>query len=365
MDPDLPLLFTADQTRARGLSRHRVAHRVALGRWTSLRRGLYCVAAAYDALDPPTQHLVQVAAALRSRGHDVLASHLSAACAYVWPMPAPGWGPPTLTSADLDIPVRRSQRLVLQVASVRPVDRGIRSDLPVTSPARTVADVLRHQPAQDSVPIADAALRSGATTSEQVWRVLEWQQAWPYVVRARASLELVDQRRETWIESWSFVRLHQHGVPLPEPQVEVLDARGRFVARGDALWDGATLGEADGRVKYLLRGPHLAGAMPDVAAERVVEEAQRRLDAEKARRDALHDVGLEVVRWGYAELARDPDAVVRRVQARRAAADPARFTGRLRRRPPDWTAPAPPPRWPVLMGDATTAPEQATSWRSS
>jgi hypothetical protein len=156
------------------------------------------------------------------------------------------------------------------------------------------------------------------------------------------------------------VRLHRWGVPVPEPQVDVLDARGRFVARGDALWDGATLGEADGRVKYLLRGPYLATASPDATADELVELAQRRLDAEKARRDA-HDLGLELVRWGLRELARDPGGVVRRIQARRASADPTRFTGRFRRRPVDWTQPARPPSLPLLMGDATDGGDEASA----
>ena len=148
-ESDLPLLFTAGEARACGLTRHQIAHRVARGGWTVLRRGLYAVSATYAALDPDAQHLVQVAAALRSRGHDVLASHLSAACAYGWPRPLDGWGRPTLTSPELHRPVHRSARLVVQVATVRPDERDQRRDLQLTTQARTVADVLRHRPAEE------------------------------------------------------------------------------------------------------------------------------------------------------------------------------------------------------------------------
>jgi len=103
--------------------------------------------------------------------------------------------------------------------------------------------------------------------------------------------------------------------------------------------------------------------MPIAAADQIVEEAQRRLAAEKAPRDALHDLGLEAVRWGFTELGRDLDAVVRRAQARRAAADPSRFTGVFGRRPRNWIAPAPFRPLPCSWATPTRPPTGGPPWR--
>jgi hypothetical protein len=49
----------------------------------------------------------------------------------------------------------------------------------------------------------------------------------------------------------SRVRLHQDGVPAPEPQQDIYDGKGRFVARVDFCWEEQrTIGEFDGKIKY-------------------------------------------------------------------------------------------------------------------
>lgn len=338
-DPVLPLVFTRRDALDAGLTRHQVERRVHSRTWRTLRRGVYCLTRVYDEADARGRHEIEVRAVVLSRPDDVLVSHLSAAALLGWPRPLAGWGPATVTAMP-GILARSRRDVVVQAATLRPVDRTTRGGLAVTSPARTLADVLRHVCAPEAVAIADHALRTGLVTYEQVAAVLAWQEAWPYAVRGAAALQLIDPRRETWLESWSFVHLYQHRVPLPEPQVEVLDARGRFVARLDGLWDDATAAESDGRVKYDLAGVLGARADPQASVDELVRRAQRRLDEEKSRQDAVCSLGLELVRWGAAEVLHDLPGLVRRVQERRAAADPARFTGRLRRLPrPPWLPP--------------------------
>ena len=49
----------------------------------------------------------------------------------------------------------------------------------------------------------------------------------------------------------SRVVFADHGIPMPIPQLEVLDGLGRFVARSDFGWEEErTLGEFDGKQKY-------------------------------------------------------------------------------------------------------------------
>jgi hypothetical protein len=93
-------------------------------------------------------------------------------------------------------------------------------------------------------------------------------------------------------ESVSRVRLHQDGLPAPEPQQDIYDEDGRLVARVDFFWEEQrTIGEFDGKIKYgrLLK--------PGQSIEDVVF-------AEKVREDALRDLGWQIVRWLWADLYR-------------------------------------------------------------
>jgi very-short-patch-repair endonuclease len=67
------------------------------------------------------------------------------------------------------------------------------------------------------------------------------------------------------------------------------------VARVDFLWRGmSTIGEADGRLKYTI------GAA---------------IYREKRREDRLRDLGLEVVRWDFADVRHSPQATADRIRA--------------------------------------------------
>jgi hypothetical protein len=218
------------------------------------------------------------------------------------------------------------------VASLVPGDVRTRLGVPVTSPARTAADCLRHYPAEVSVPIADAAINRGLTTHAAVAAVLARQTTWPYATQGRSALNLVDGRRETWLESLSVVRLTYVHIPVAEPQVEVYDADGTFLGRVDLAWrEKATVGEADGRAKYSL-GDWSDLAVADAAqlVDARVEAGIRVVLAEKTREDALRSVGLEVVRWTTAEILRHLPDVARRIRAAHARGNPSRFTGHFR-----------------------------------
>jgi hypothetical protein len=253
------------------------------------------------------QHQVAVVATLLARGDggsagqsrgvsgdiEMAASHLSAAVAYGWVLPLAGTGPVTLTDGNLDASTRQAlgratrQNLRVQVASLPGSDvrscsveiAGTRWEIPITSQARTVADNLRHLPNADGVALADSALRQGNVSYEQVAAVLDRQARWPYAERGRRALPLVDPRRESWLESFSFVTLHRLGLPMPEPQVSLLDGKGRFVGRVDGwLEDGALALESDGRSKYFLDDQPLSADI-DLAADDLLEVARRRGDA--------------------------------------------------------------------------------------
>jgi hypothetical protein len=317
---DVPQPFTAAEAAGAGLSRHVLARGTRRGTLVRLAPGVYCHEPVWRAAGRDKRHLMLTAVVLRhTRG--AVASHHSAAASFGLPLPVdpPRWVAITLAAGHLtsrphslarwhdgDLPVRQ----ILDLAGQ-----------PVCSPDRVVIDCFRQLRLPDAVAIGDAALRRGLVETRALAAMRRWQRHWPGVAKADRGIRLLDARRETWLESWSFARLWELGVPPPTPQVSVYDARGRFVGRVDGLWrDQATVAEADGAGKYL-------GAFdPDGPSG---EGAARRVLAEKEREDRLRDCGLEVVRWSWVQLRRDPARVVERIDAARARGNPSRFSGRF------------------------------------
>lgn len=191
----------------------------------------------------------------------------------------------------------------------------------VTTLARTVADVLRTSRTPGSVALLDAAVRDERITAHEVEAVLCTQVRWRGRPRARAALALHDPRRESWLESFSFVTMHELGLPLPRPQVEVLDEGFHFVGRVDGLL-GTVFLEADGASKY-----HLLTDELGLTSEESVSRVQAHQDE---RHEKLVALGLKGVRWTTREIQRNPEQVVSRVWRAVQSPDVGTFRGWLR-----------------------------------
>lgn len=329
----LPPVFDLRQAAAVGLSA-RVIERAKRGRLVrKLGRDMFVAEAVWSASSPGDRHLLITASAARLRPWAVV-SHHSATCRFGLPLPLnmPQWvALSTDRSAVTGLPqgVARLEPGQLPAHHIKEV-RGLR----VTSPARTVIDCLRELPLPDAVAIADAALRRGLTDAAELEAVRQEQRGWPFITAADTGLRLLDPSRETWFESWSFIRLWQLGVELPESQVSVYDHRGRFLGRVDGLWrDDATVAEADGRGKYLGQFDP-GGASAEAAARAIV--------AEKVREDQMRACGLEFVRWDLTAMLGDAAGVAGQVGNARQRGDIGRFTGRLVPPSPRLVAPRPP-----------------------
>jgi hypothetical protein len=298
-DPPLPSVFTAAEARAKGMTESQIQRRQR-SRWQVLRRGVYCLRPVWESADRQARHRLAARAALKSLGDEHVVSHASAAVFHGLPQPRADdrvW-----LTAKPGGSCRYLGDLVVERASVPAGDRWVIDGLPVTSLARTVADCLRHLPAVDAVAIADAAVRKQPGLAPFVGAVLERCERWPFVARAMSRLPMVDGRRESHIESWSYVLMHEREIPLPEPQVVIRDENGIFVARVDGLWRKRQLvGEVDGLVKYGF-GFSGTAAMGDDGAALSVDHAHQVLVDEKRREERLRDLGLEVVRWGSKDL---------------------------------------------------------------
>lgn len=176
--------------------------------------------------------------------------------------------------------------------------------VPVTSLARTAADVARSRGFAAGVVTADAVL-AREVSRDELEAVLLGRARWPGSRYARAALAFADGRSESPLESLGRVRCHEQGLPAPDLQVWLGDAHGP-IARVDQYWPAhRTVAEADGALKY--------GSAMD-------------LFAEKRREDRLREAGYEVVRYTWDEVFHHPELVAARIRrafaraAQRAAA---------------------------------------------
>ena len=299
----LPLVFTRSNAVAAGWLPRQIDDEVRRGRWTALRRGVYAETALLPD-DAARRHAVVVAAAALATDCDVVGSHESAALVHGLPLIEAYDGAPVLSRCRPPGRERPDSVTPARLVSHVPLEhRTTAHGAPVTTLARTAADLARKGPALSAVVVLDAALRTGVPRAE-VERVLDQCRGWPGAARAREWLAFADGRAESPLESVGRWRLHQAELPAPELQVVLGDGHGPL-GRVDFYWpQHRTVGEADGLVKY--RGS--ADGRPDFAA----------LRAEKIREDALRDAGFEVFRFTWEEAVHRPMLLEQR--ARRAFA---------------------------------------------
>jgi hypothetical protein len=322
----LPRIFRWRDAVAAGVSQHQVRRAVRAGAITRLSRGVYIRPVWYGEGEPwelvRADHLRRCAELLALHpGH--AASHQTAAVAYGLELPVHPEMDVHLTAVER---VARTQRYAgahLHHADSVHNETEIVGGLRATTIARSIADVLRTSRPPHAVAVLDAAVRDGRVSAAQVRAVLDRQVRWRGRPRALQSFLLHDPRRESWLESFSFVRLHEHGIPMPLPQVEVLDPGFHLVGRVDGLiQETGTFVEADGAGKYL------AAALERGVSEE--ESIQQSMGAQEQRHGRLTALGLTGARWTTAEAMHSVDTVVGRVRAAMRSGDPARFRGWLR-----------------------------------
>jgi hypothetical protein len=294
--PGLPTVVTRAQALAAGMTPDEVRQRVRGGHWTALLPGTYARRSTEPDLDPFEAQRVRhvelcTAAALRHPGTTIAFG--SAALATSLPLVS---DPPPLgqliASPGGWTGIRDGVRY--RSAALRPshvVDRGVR----VTSPARTVVDVARTHDLPDALACGDAAVRRGLTDVASALTLLDSLGSVRGCRRARAALVHLDGRRESPLESFSWARFLEAGLPLPLMQEEFWDEDG-FVGRVDFWWPQFRLvGEVDGRMKY---------------------STADAIYAEKRREDRIRRLGVGVERWGMPELGRGWPRFLPRLTAR-------------------------------------------------
>lgn len=279
-----------------GLSRRMIDHRIRIGSLKSLHPRTYAVSGS-----PPSWERDEMAACLWSSG---LASHRSAA--RLWGLAGCDDDRIEVVTWDLQI-VPRAGVAVHHTLRLPPEQMSRRANVPVTSVERTLLD-LGAVVSPRRVGIAlDDALRQGLTTLGDLDYCL-----FRTARRGRrgcAALRDLVRRREgvsntphSALESMLFGLIGDSSLPTPEPQAEISDDNGRFVARVDFLYPAERL-----VIEAHSRKWHLA------------DEASFR---DQSRHNDLTSLGYRVLYVTWTDIVERPEETVRRIE--RALAEAGR-----------------------------------------
>jgi hypothetical protein len=297
--------MSAAQWRAKGITPPLLRSLVRSGDLIRLRQGVYATRRAADWADgdPVRAHVLRVMAAKATAGRDAVASYHSAALLHhLSLLTAPPTGTVTLT-----LPRKWNRAKPADVvfhASELPKEHVTRLyNLPLTTVARTVADLARTLPFTDAVVVADSALNQEKATKPELLQALDQQgKGWPGVRQARRAIEFADERAESPLESAARVVFAEAGLEPPELQVTIHGERERerehqhepFSALVDFFWrERKVIAEADGLVTY---------------------NDRKDLLNERERDHQLREAGYVVVHFTGKELFQTPEAVVARIR---------------------------------------------------
>ena len=291
------VVVSADLTRL-GIDPRCVRGWVAGGELVRVRRGAYVDPRMWRDADLDERYRLTVRAVMRSRPSDEAATHHSAVA--LWDLPL--WHvrrdlvvlasdvQETTTSNGLRLmPKRRS-------SSIEHLD-----GLPLLAVPDAVVTTASMS-LEAGVVAGDAAMQRGLCTvqdleeaARRLVRTLRGRR------RVRGMLEAVDSASESVGESRTRLVLRALGLPFAS-QVDIRDRAGILVGRADFVVAGRVVVEFDGAVKY-------DGI-----------EGREALVAEKKREDRIRELGYQVVRVTWVELA-DPRRLLARIRA--ALARPA------------------------------------------
>ena len=263
---------------------------IACGDLVRIRRGAFVREPLPSDARKEEQHRLQIMATYPQLGANAVISHGSAAVLHGLPV----WsGAIRQVHLTHDRNYGGQERALVRVHGT-PLDESdivVLDGIAVTSVARTIADLGRSLPLEQSVAAGDYALNLGVS-AEELAAVLRGMRRWPGVKGARRMAGFLDIRSESAGESASRVRIHLDGLPAPDLQRVIFDADGFKIARVDFVWDEhRTVGEFDGQGKYNELRPE-GMSKGDV------------VDEEKQREDRIRDAGWEVARWGWPDLYR-------------------------------------------------------------
>ena len=293
-------VLSAEQLRMSGTSRSALREAVRSGALIRVHRGWYVAKVHWAAWYPEPRHAAQAIAVARSmRNGSTVLSHVSAAVVRGLPLYAHRPTRVHVTGPASNGSVRAGGAVARHEASIEGAYEEIEG-LPVTTLARTVADLAGSLPIKTAVALADAAFRSvawvgGASPYDgeaaerfrgEIHACASLRRGARGSVQARWVVDFADGRAQLPGESVSRLYLHMLGFGSPRLQVRIPHSSGYYEV-DFGLDDVGVWGEFDGLGKY---------TDPEMLADKSTAEA---VLAEKHREDDIRGMtGRGLIRWG-------------------------------------------------------------------
>ena len=274
--------FTTAQARAVGYDPREIHRLLRSRQWTALRRGVYAETTLIPS-DAAARHVLQLRGVLLCLTNHAAASHVTSAALHQINLLTPDFSLVNITregagSSRTEAGVRHHDAS-LPAGHLTKID-----DILTTSAARTIVDFARVAGFESALVATESALNLGLVTLAELREVLEYCVDWPGARNAGRVVSFASPYSETPGETLGRIAFDVLGLPQPSQQTWIYDARG-LIARVDYWWEQyRTVGEFDGRVKYVGAG---------VADDTLLKE--------KKREDRLRDAGAEVFRFDWAE----------------------------------------------------------------
>ncbi|NED95668.1 type IV toxin-antitoxin system AbiEi family antitoxin domain-containing protein [Phytoactinopolyspora alkaliphila] len=264
---------------------------------TAVRRGAYVETRIWNGMDPAGRHRATARAVVMQLKVPAVPSHITAAVILGLPI----WGVDLsvvhVTRTDLHSP-RLEAGVMHHAAGLWDGDVCSVSGVVVTSPLRTALDVARSVPFEQGVVVADGALRRVGNDRKGLLEKWDVMRTWPGARGAGRVVAFADGGAESVGESRARVQFDRIGLPAPRLQPVITGPNGE-IFRADFLFEEeVTIGEFDGRSKYL------GNLGPD-------DDPADVLWREKQREDILRNLGFGVARLVWADLSRDAEVLAR------------------------------------------------------
>jgi hypothetical protein len=285
-------LFTRQQALADGYEPDQIRDKLRRGLWVRLQRAVY-VDGGVEVT--PLHRAAAAVLTVATDLNEAVASHHTAARVH-------GLGP-VFGEEPEHVTVRRTGRrprkppLVIHNHTLGPDDVTEIGGVPMTSPLRTVIDLLIGGNSVTAVWACEKAMRDRLVDSDELLQQLEWYGS-VGKRRALARLSMADVRSESPLETGARLLLATRDLPTPVPQYLVrVDGFARY--RLDLAYP-------DRRLALELDGRQWHSSPEAVRADRIRE---RRLVA----------LGWRILRFSWDDVFERPDHVVAAIQAALAA----------------------------------------------
>jgi hypothetical protein len=216
------------------------------GRWQRLFRGVYLADA--DLTGPPSPRAVTRAGLLSAGPHAVAVLNTAAAIHGIGGLPKPDG------QVHVSLPTQHARahrvidtQLALHQLAIRPEEIVTVDGVRVTTPLRTVADLILQLDRYSAVSVMDSALNRRLLSQDELAALPRLIAGRRGAARARLWIPEADARAASPLETRVRLRCVDGGVAPDTLQHRVYSERGDLLGIGDLAWlDARVLGEADG-----------------------------------------------------------------------------------------------------------------------